>query len=118
MPLTWNAQKCDIDFDDDSEAVVTQTIVFMSAAIGMGAITEKNWKEFFIRSEVVNMVKGPFMFKGGENYALTPEDIHRRISLQTNVTFESKTKWRSNFMKGLESDAQWKLRDFNKSPQL
>ncbi len=113
MPLTWDARNCDVDFDDESEGVVTQTIVFMSAAIGMGTITEKNWKEFYIRSEVVNMVKGPFMYKGGESYSLTPRDIYRRISLKTNVGFETKTRWRANFMKGLESDAQWKIKDYD-----
>ena len=111
MPLTWDATDCDLDYEDDNEAVITQTIVFMSAAIGMGTITKKNWKEFYIRSEIMNKLKGPFMFKGGEGYALTPGDIYRRIGLRTNVTFTTKAAWRKNVMEDLERDAKWRARD-------
>ena len=109
MPLTWDATKCDLDFDDENESVITQTTVFLCAAIGMGSITEKNWKEFYIRSAVVDRVKGPFMYKDGEPRSLKSSDIKRRIGLKTNVTFVTKATWRKSFMEGLELDERWGL---------
>lgn len=110
MPLTWDATKCeDLHPEDEDERVITQTIVFMSAAIGMGNISKTNWKEFYVRSEVMNQLRGPFMYRGGKGYSLTPKDIQRRISLRTNVTFETKAMWRKRTMQGLERDARWKL---------
>lgn len=113
MPLTWDATKCDdLDFDDEGENVVTQTIVFMSAAVGMPRISERNWKEFYTRANFVDKLKGPFMYKGGERYSLTARDIYRRISLHTNASPEPTATWLKNLYKGFSSDTRWDLRSF------
>lgn len=112
MPLTWDARECDLDFDDEDEAVITQTIVFLTMPVAIGHIKESNWKDFWTRVYILQKLHGAFMYRDGDNYFLTPKDIHRRIGLRTNVgSPETNSQWRKRIFESIDKDQKWACRD-------
>lgn len=65
-------------------APMTKSIVFMTMAIGMGEITEKNYREWFERASSVEAVHGPMILSYDQQF-ITLEDVMRHIGLSTNV---------------------------------
>lgn len=118
MALTWNAENCpekDLILGDD-EWTLTQGIIFSTMWLGMGEITEKNWKEFYHRTQygkAMGMSSG-VLDGDGEPYEYTPQDIHRRIGLHTNVAYEAPTKFRKRLLESLTESADRKIRKFEK----
>jgi len=104
MSLDWTIATVD-DWkqlaDDDWEAAVTQTLVFISIPVGICRITDANWREFWRRVSVIEEVEGGALVSkwevdgDGENqrvpYFIRPEDVRRRIGLSTNVSKISKS---------------------------
>jgi len=114
MPLTWDANKTNLDFNDENENVKTQTIVLMMPAMGMRSITVSNWKEVYARCMILHRIHtGAFMHLDGKPYVLTPKDVQSRIGLTTNSSPESKAEWAKKIMQGLRSDILWSVRDQN-----
>ena len=70
---------------------VTRALTFHAMSIGMGEITKKNWKEFFIRVAAYEAVEGVslhgFDEEGKKQFPrpITKEDVVNHIGLATNV---------------------------------
>lgn len=86
-----------------------QAIIFITMAVGLGEITEKNYKEFFERVKIVETVCGPVRSVG----YLALEDIQKMVGLKTNVfPTTSRKKFEANMSK---SALQRMIRDREKT---
>jgi hypothetical protein len=56
----------------------TQALIFGSRAIGMRAITEKNWQKFYQRLFLVSRIRGL-------DLPVSPQDVWSHIGLSTNA---------------------------------
>ena len=79
-----------VDKDGEFEHTnpVTDGLVWMTMIVDIGRITEKNWKEFYLRAKMYEALKGRYFYE----CELTPEMIHRHIGLYTNVS-DNKRNW-------------------------
>ena len=85
---------------------VTRALTFHSSSIGMGEITKKNWKEFFIRVAAYEAVEGASLHKTGASYPaiprpITKEDVVNHIGLATNVSKISANEFHKRLAKNL-----------------
>ena len=85
---------------------VTRALTFHSSSIGMGEITKKNWKEFFIRVALYEAVEGASLHKTGASYPaiprpITKEDVVNHIGLATNVSDISANEFHKRLAKNL-----------------
>jgi hypothetical protein len=65
---------------------VTNSLIWATMSVGIGEITEKNWKEFFVRLKAVEGVYGPLLYNGETNKSLlTEKEVFNHIGLSTNV---------------------------------
>lgn len=94
MALTWNLENCK-DWESlktDAEWPVTDMIIWATMFTDIGwQITEENVAEFYSRIHLLEVMDGAFMNQTNretgevEPYFLTPEDVVKRVGLQTNV---------------------------------
>ena len=85
------ALECDwreIENWDDLNWETTQSIAFATMLIGMGSITEKNYREFYTRMKMYSNATD------GVGWAdLTLDTIKKRIGLKVNVMDTTPLKW-------------------------
>jgi hypothetical protein len=116
MSLNWNLtniknyeELCWQKNEDDTVKlnVVTESLIFIGMAIGIGKITEDNASEVFGRISMYEKLFGATMCvfndKGKEQVFITPEDVNAHIGLSTNVSKETEASFRKrmtdNFMR-------------------
>lgn len=105
--------------DDGTEIVrmnaITFAFCFLSQSVMMGDITEKNYKEVYLRWYMIERASGARLQTAtGEPRYITLEDVKAHIGLKVNVAIESKAKFKNNLMRILREDAE---RSFEASPQ-
>lgn len=105
MSLDWGIEKCRDwkELKSDTEWPITEAMIFECMSVGIGAITEKNWRTFYARSMIFRRLIGAEEFK--------PSDVRRRIGLHTNVSNESKTRWFERIWKEAEYRAKLRITD-------
>lgn len=73
----------------------TEAIIFITMAIGMGSITEKNLSEFVRRIEVFQDIHGGLIYDcDGRKARITKEDVEKHLGLTTNVRLETPGKFK------------------------
>ena len=94
---------------------VTSSIIHMCMGIGIGGITKKNWKQFYIRVSMWEKIHGPMLIRGefepgDKANNLTPEEIKAHIGLTTNV-YPDRTdaQFRKQLFDSFTRDAEWAL---------
>lgn len=105
MSLDWEISKCEdwLDLKSEAQWPITQAILFETMSVGMGEITEKNWKAFYTRSLLIRRLL--------QIDPLSPSDIKRRVGLYTNVSFQSTAKWLARVYKEAEHRAKLQVGD-------
>lgn len=97
MSLNWSIENVKDNqelIDDANESAITESLIWLTMAVGIGEITEDTVDEFVNRATIVQALHGAYMFKGAEPYYITRDHIVRRIGLHTNVGGpEPRTKW-------------------------
>ena len=95
MSLNWNVQKVD-NYEEmqETESGITDAVVWLTMAVGIGEITETNVEEFAQRTALVQMLNGPWLVRG---IYVTEEMIRRRIGLYTNVSDETWAAWSKRY---------------------
>lgn len=68
---------------------VTDTLIWATMAVDIGAITEDNVDEFADRLLAVQAVSGPWMNSEDGPFYITREDVRNHIGLRTNVSKKS-----------------------------
>jgi len=103
VALTWDFTKCE-DFEalkeSDAEWCITETLIWMTMATGIGDLTEKNAPEFYARVNLLEKLDGASIRQTNketgevEDYHITFEDVRKRIGMVTNVfPMETRAKW-------------------------
>jgi hypothetical protein len=103
MALSWtikDVENADDLINDPVEQGLTEAVVFMTMAVGINRITEKNVETFVDRAAKVE-AQGPFYRGPAPDHApgIPAAAIRRRIGLHTNAS----TKTQAAFNKQLNS---------------
>lgn len=79
--------------EDKNEWQLTDTLIWMTMAVGIREIKESNYVEFYARLHFLEKLEGAFINADGKPRYYTVEDVKRRIGLYTNVTDYTRTKF-------------------------
>ena len=77
----------DLDYTES-----TKYLAWVSMAIGIGEITEKNYLQVYFRHAFLCQVNG-------NKCPITLQDVKNNIGLKTNVRYETKGKWKNRIVK-------------------
>jgi hypothetical protein len=75
----------------------TESLIFVTMAVGMGTITEDNWKRFAVRLDILQSLFGRHGHVPDGNGGIRPIDhreVKGHIGLKTNVSPETDAAWR------------------------
>lgn len=92
MALNWNVEKCknykELTATEEARSD-TDAIIWGTMFVGISKITEANYREFYARYHLMELLNGTFRnqrIDGKiEPYFLTLEAVKRRIGLSTNA---------------------------------
>ena len=88
-------------------AHATKYLAWGSMAIGIGDITQLNYKEVYLRHKFMYMLSG---YPNGTNQVpITLDDVRKNIGLKTNVAKETKGKWLSRISKSMFHELEYNL---------
>ena len=84
MSLNWELKNKETveELTNDENWGMTQNMIFGTMSIGLRSITQENWKDFYARMVVTFPKVG-----------ITPEDVYKRIGLQTNAETLTQLQW-------------------------
>jgi hypothetical protein len=109
MALHWNLEKIENwkqlfnekgEFENSRMKFVYETILMRTMSVGIRTITEKNWKQFYARVQMLEKIRGTGYYTDDiRPIYTTQEDVKRMIGLWTNASEFSKTE----FLKRLSS---------------
>ena len=81
----------------------TKYLAWGSMAIGIGDITEKNYRDVYLRHRFLNNCQA------STRSHVSLEDVKRNIGLHTNVAYEPKGKWLNRIAKSVYHELEWNL---------
>lgn len=105
MALSWDITACrnHEELWSDENKSITEQLIWLMMATGIGEITVKNYADVHARIKVLEAMDGAYINKvehnlfNGEDtvvpYFYTVEDISRRIGINSNVTNEKFPTW-------------------------
>ena len=105
MALSWDITACrnHEELWSDENKSITEQLIWLMMATGIGEITVKNYADIHARIKVLEAMDGAYINKvehnlfNGEDtvvpYFYTVEDISRRIGINSNVTNEKFPTW-------------------------
>ena len=82
----------------------TKYLAWGSMAIGIGEITQINYKDVYLRHLFMNKLSTI-----SNVMPVTLDDVKKNIGLKTNVTHESKAKWLSRISKSMYWELEYKM---------
>lgn len=87
----------------------TESLIFLTMVVGLGRITESNYKEFYKRIALFERLRGCVRVKKSDSGKFvddpyTLEDIRQHIGLTVNVSDEKPDAWRKRILKSWEHD--------------
>jgi hypothetical protein len=88
--------------DIEKMNAVTNSLIWATMSVGVSEITEKNWKEFFVRLKAVEAVFGPSVSKDGKSM-ITEKVIFDHIGLYTNASKITTTEFFKNLAKDVST---------------
>lgn len=119
MALSWNVQ----NVKNDQQVCwvgkgkkrrmnpVTDTLIWMTALIGMHEITEKNYKEFFKRTHFYENIFGAHLKdKDGKPRQITMLDVYTHVGLHTNANSMSNAKFAAHLWKNFAQEEDRRIR--------
>ena len=87
----------DLDYSEP-----TKYLAWVSMAIGIGEITQKNYLQVYFRHA--------FLFRvSGVKCPVTLQDVKNNIGLKTNVAYETKGKWKNRIVKGIMNSMWYEI---------
>jgi len=126
-PQGWMAPTWDWTNDEKTEIrklnSVTHALIFGSMAIGIGKITQANHEEVYLRYAMEEKIFGTRLRRKNEegewvDRSITLADIKRHIGLGTNVSLDSKAKYKNHLMRNLREAAErWLAAEKRKSAE-
>ena len=100
----------------------TEAILFCGMAIGMGTITEKNWREFYRRAYINERIGGAmrrYRKDDGtiESLYITAKDVHNHIGLRMNVSQETDAAFCKRVLLWAKDATDYELRAVEQPPE-
>lgn len=124
MSLNWDLTKiknyeelCWEKNEDDTVRLnpVTDSLIWISMAIGIGKFTEEMAPEIYARISMYEKLFGAMMCKFGDNgkesVYLTPEDVNDHIGLSTNVSKDTMASFRKRIADNFIREQMFKFRN-------
>lgn len=102
-------------------SAITNCLIFITMAVGISEITNKNYKDFFARVRVYEKSCGNYMnlYDDETNetikYYITLEDIKDFIGLKTNASTLTKTEFLNNVLRIVIEHAERELKNKDKT---
>lgn len=105
MALSWDITNCKEHEElwSDENKAMTEQMIWLMMAIGIGQIKVSNWADVYARIKVLEKLDGAYINKSVKSSITneqtlvpvyySPLDIARRIGLSTNVTDEKYNAW-------------------------
>ena len=94
---TWEA---DGTFDKDGEPLgsltqILDSLIWITMMIGIDAITEKNWTDFYTRMKLIGADRNLLRIdeNGSPTIPISAEDVRDHIGLMTNASTMTKAKF-------------------------
>lgn len=79
---------------DEDQLGISHGLVWGALATGIGTLTEQNVPEYYARIKVLEQLGTHLLSSSEGPYAITVQDVRRRVGLRTNVfPEESRAKW-------------------------
>ena len=101
MSLNYDISKCNKDTLPNE--VVIDAVIWLTMAIGMGEITDKNEAEFYARIHSLELLGGAFIIDDNkEPRFIQPSEIHALIGLETNVSTATASQFAKLLYRRLE----------------
>ena len=97
-------EKTGEEYDEYSPA--TKYLAWGSMGIGIGEITEKNYKEVYLRHLFITKLSAY-----SNEMPVTLEDVRKNIGLKTNVASETKSKWLNRISKSMYWELEYNLEE-------
>lgn len=92
----------------------TQVLIFVCMNLLVGEITEKNWKEVYLRLNMYERATGALRNKTengrSELVMFTPDEVRAHVGLKMNIVHESMAAFKKNLVRILHEDAVRELR--------
>ena len=98
-------EKTGEEYDEYNPA--TKYLAWGSMAIGIGEITQLNYKEVYLRHLFMNKLTTRGLVSN--IMPVTLEDVRKNIGLKTNVTHESKAKWLNRISKSMYWELEYNM---------
>ena len=92
------------EYDEYNPA--TKYLAWGSMAIGIGEITQINYKDVYLRHLFMNKLSAYT-----NEMPVTLEDVRKNIGLKTNVVNETKSKWLNRISKSMYWELEYNLED-------
>ena len=109
MGLNYDLRETSVAGREMSER--TQQLIFVTMLLGVSGITDKNWKEVYVRLNMWESAFGPFFISA----PYTPAMIHAHIGLKVNVSPESKAKFKNRLAKSLRVDSEERVEKWERT---
>ena len=90
------------EYDEYNPA--TKYLAWGSMAIGIGEITQLNYKEVYLRHLFITKLSAY-----SNEMPVTLEDVRKNIGLKTNVTHEPKGKWLNRISKSMYWELEYNM---------
>lgn len=107
MALNWNIknvlQKDSLFHDNNELKGVYEQIIWLTMDVGISKITEKNYKQFFKRTELMQRIKGPLLTYYDHDkdvldpYYITENNIKNMIGMHTNASTKTALQFLKQF---------------------
>ena len=126
MPLTWDVSKCDEDTcwrkapeDIPAQGIKKGTqylrgqaeaMIWLTMAVSMPEITERNWHEFYMRVNLYERLFGEYLLDEDHNPMFVPASlVQNMIGLKTNVSPETLRKWATRMCNNFKYEHERKM---------
>lgn len=94
------------------QTITCNALIWATMAIGIHAITEKNWKDFYARLAAEEKLFGARRRTGdGEPLFFTADEVKAHIGLHTNASRMTDAQWRKRLLENFVRDTIRNIED-------
>lgn len=130
MSLNWDVSKiankdsvCWVEVDGEKRlSGTTETLILISPAVGLGNLTEDNWRKWYERVRALEAISGPFRTVRRnpneiESIYFSIDEIRQHIGLTTNVADEFDAQFYKRLRLMNQDRAGLEIRDWEKKTE-
>ena len=97
MSLNYDFCGVNADYKDDAVWPITSALIWGTMSVGLNAITEKNWEEFYVRCHAIETINGAWLLdKDLKGRPITAEDVKSHVGLHTNADTRTKAEFQKD----------------------